>query len=248
MHDALLLRLDAAFAPELFVNHYGSSEIYTFAINQQAVAKPGSAGRAGINTRLRVVRLDGPAADQLAGPDDLAAPLQEGQVIAELLSDEAFEGYHRRPDANAKSLRQGWYFTGDTGYVDRDGELFVTGRVDDMIISGGENISPVDIESVLSLHPAVDEVAVAGLHDERWGQKVVAFIKRRASSPADTADAAALDQHCRDSDLVNFKRPRDYVFVREIPKSPVGKVLRRQLVAGHYEPDDTAPSSPRSTP
>ena len=157
--------------------------------------------------------------------------MEEGQIIAELRSDEAFEGYHKRPDADAKSLHRGWYFTGDTGYVDPEGDLFVTGRVDDMIISGGENISPVDIESVLSLHPAVDEVAVAGVQDERWGQKVVAFVK--VSRPV---DAQALDAHCRDSDLVNFKRPRDYVFVREIPKSPVGKVLRRKLQSGEYEP------------
>ena len=109
-----------------------------------------------------------------------------------------------------------------------------------MIISGGENISPVDIESVLSLHPAVAEVAVAGLFDARWGQKVVAFVKTRAPIAAD-----ALDAHCRISDLVNFKRPREYVFVREIPKSPVGKVLRRMLVAGEYEADgDTSSETP----
>ena len=224
MHDGLLRRLDAAFRPELFVNHYGSSEIYTFAISQDAVAKPGAAGRAGMNTRLRVVPLDA------ATTETMAAPGIEGQIIADLLGDEAFEGYHNRPDANAKSLRDGWYFTGDTGYVDADGDLYVTGRVDDMIISGGENISPVDIESVLSLHPAVDEVAVAGLQDERWGQKVVAFVKTREPVAAD-----ALDAHCRISDLVNFKRPREYVFVREIPKSPVGKVLRRKLVAGEFD-------------
>ena len=231
MHDALLQRLNAAFHPELFVNHYGSSEIYTFAVNQDAVAKPGSAGRAGINTRLRVVKLD------QHDPSALAATMEEGQIIADLHSDEAFEGYHNRPDANAKSLHGGWYFTGDTGYVDTDGDLFVSGRVDDMIISGGENISPVDIESVLSLHPAVAEVAVAGLFDARWGQKVVAFVKTR-----EPIAAAVLDAHCRVSELVNFKRPREYVFVREIPKSPVGKVLRRKLVAGEYEADDT-PSS-----
>jgi 2-furoate---CoA ligase len=223
MHDALLLRLQAAFQPELFVNHYGSSEIYTMAVNQRALDKAGSAGRAGINTRLRVIKLDAASVGQLA------APLEEGQIIADLLSDEAFEGYHKRPDANAKSLREGWYFTGDTGYFDADGDLFVTGRIDDMIISGGENISPVDIESVLSLHPAVDDVAVAGLADPRWGQKVVAFVKSRG-----LVDAMTLDTHCRNSDLVNFKRPREYVFVQEIPKSPVGKVLRRKLVAGDY--------------
>lgn len=224
MHDALLKRLDAAFRPQLFVNHYGSSEVYTFTIDQDAVRKPGSAGRAGVNTRIRVVRLGATT------PDDLAAVGEEGQIIADLAGDEAFEGYWKRPDADARAIRDGWYFTGDTGYLDADGDLYVSGRVDDMIISGGENISPVDIESVLSLHPAVDEVAVAGLRDERWGQRVVAFVKRR-----DAVDAAALDSHCRTSDLVNFKRPREYVFVREIPKSPVGKILRRKLVAGEFE-------------
>ncbi|KAK0359709.1 hypothetical protein LTR94_030248, partial [Friedmanniomyces endolithicus] len=102
--------------------------------------------------------------------------------------------------------------------------------MDDMIISGGENISPVDIESVLSLHPSVDEVAVAGLRDERWGQKVVAFVKAHGE-----VSAEALNEYCRNSDLLNFKRPREYVFVRDIPKSPVGKILRRKLVAGEYE-------------
>ncbi|TDY26772.1 2-furoate---CoA ligase [Paraburkholderia sp. BL6665CI2N2] len=226
MNDGLLKRLSAAFEPDLFVNHYGSSEVYTFSIDQDATRKPGSAGRAGINTRLRVVRLDA------LTPEDLAQVGEEGQIIADLLGDEAFEGYWNRPDANAKSLREGWYFTGDTGFFDADGDLYVSGRVDDMIISGGENISPVDIESVLSLHPAVDEVAVAGVKDERWGQRVVAFVKRR-----EYVDADALDAHCRTSDLVNFKRPREYVFVDDIPKSPVGKILRRKLSAGEYEPD-----------
>ncbi|MDQ7979557.1 AMP-binding protein [Paraburkholderia sp. SARCC-3016] len=229
MSDGLLKRLSAAFEPELFVNHYGSSEVYTFSIDQDATRKPGSAGRAGINTRLRVVKLDA------LSPDDIAEAGEEGQIVVDLLGDESFEGYWNRPDANAKCLRDGWYFTGDTGYLDRDGDLYVTGRVDDMIISGGENISPVDIESVLSLHPAVDEVAVAGVKDERWGQRVVAFIKRR-----EYVDSDALDAWCRQSDLVNFKRPRDYVFVDDIPKSPVGKILRRKLQAGEYTPASNA--------
>jgi 2-furoate---CoA ligase len=230
MHDALLARLVKAFRPQLFVNHYGSSEIYTFTIDQQAAAKPGSAGRAGINARVRVVTLDAKT------PQDLAPTRSEGQIIADLAGDVAFEGYWKRPDADARALREGWYFTGDTGYIDADGDLFVTGRVDDMIISGGENISPVDIESVLSLHPAVDDIAVAGLKDERWGQRVVAFVKRRAP-----VDAGTLDAHCKASDLPDFKRPREYVFVAEIPRSPVGKILRRMLVAGDYTRDPGAP-------
>jgi 2-furoate---CoA ligase len=235
MTDGLLKELQAAFSPELFVNHYGSSEIYTFTIDQNAPKKPGSAGRAGINQMVRVVRLGA------ASPDDIAAPGEEGEIIALLQGDESFEGYWRRPEADAKALRQGWYFTGDTGLFDADGDLFVTGRVDDMIITGGENVSPVEIESCLSLHQAVSEVAVVGLPDERWGKVVTAFIKRSAP-----VEHGHLDTHCRDSGLANFKRPRRYVFVEAIPKSPVGKLLRRLLVAGEYQPEHTAPGSEES--
>jgi 2-furoate---CoA ligase len=223
MTDALLKKLDAAFRPDLFVNHYGSSEIYTVTIDQDAAAKPGSAGRAGINQMVRVVRLGGRSVEETA------ALGEEGEIIALLAGDEAFEGYWRRPDADDKAIRNGWYFTGDTGFKDADGDLFVTGRVDDLIITGGENVSPVEIESRLSLHPAVAEVAVAGLPDERWGKIVCAFVKARSAVAADDLDA-----FCRQSGLANFKRPRRYVFVAEIPKSPVGKLLRRKLVAGEY--------------
>lgn len=223
MTDGLLQRLDAAFQPDLFVNHYGSSEIYTFTIDQNAPAKPGSAGKAGLNTQIRVVSVS--ATD----PAECCPAGEEGQVIATLSGDEAFEGYWQRPDADAKALHAGWYFTGDVGYLDEEGDLFVTGRVDDMIITGGENVLPVEIESCLSLHPAVSEVAVVGLPHERWGQQVTAFLVRGAEVSADELDA-----WCKSSDLANFKRPRDYVFVEAIPKSPVGKILRRLLVAGDY--------------
>jgi 2-furoate---CoA ligase len=232
MTDGLLKELQAAFRPELFVNHYGSSEIYTFTIDQNAPAKPGSAGRAGINEMMRVVRLGA------ASPDELAPVGEEGEIISLMQSDEAFEGYWRRPEADAKAIRQGWYFTGDTGFFDADGDLFVTGRVDDMIITGGENVSPVEIESCLSLHQAVSEVVVVGLPDERWGKVVTAFIKRSAA-----VDHEQLDAHCRDSGLAAFKRPRRYVFVETIPKSPVGKLLRRLLVAGEFEVEKAAPRS-----
>jgi 2-furoate---CoA ligase len=234
MTDGLLQQLQAAFRPDLFVNHYGSSEIYTFTIDQNAPAKPGSAGRAGINQMVRVLRLGA------ASPDEVAKVGEEGEIVALLAGDESFEGYWRRPDADAKALRDGWYFTGDTGYVDADGDLFVTGRVDDMIITGGENVSPVEIESCLSLHAAVSEVAVVGLPDERWGKIVVAFVKRRAA-----VETEELDQFCLVSGLATFKRPRRYVFVAAIPKSPVGKLLRRMLVAGEFEPERDGVTTPQ---
>lgn len=224
MTEGLLKALEAAFKPDLFVNHYGSSEIYTCSINQRAQLKPGSAGRSGINQMIRVVALD------TDNPDERLPVGEEGQIIALMAGDEAFEGYWRRPESDAKAFKSGWYFSSDTGYFDADGDLFVTGRVDDMIITGGENVSPVEIESLLSLHPAVSEVAVVGLPDEKWGKVVTAFISR--SSAVSESD---LDAYCASSALANFKRPRRYVFVTEIPKSPVGKLLRRKLVEGDYQ-------------
>jgi 2-furoate---CoA ligase len=232
MTDGLLRKLNQAFRPDLFVNHYGSSEIYTFTIDQNAIAKPGSAGKAGINQLIRVVKLGTKSASEATFPGE------EGEIIALLRGDESFEGYWQRPDADAKSLRNGWYFTGDTGYVDDDGDLFVTGRVDDMIITGGENVSPVEIESCLSLHPAVSEVAVVGLPDERWGKAVTAFVKRKSA-----VETAELDQFCRASGLANFKRPRRFIFVEAIPKSPVGKLLRRLLVSGEYVVEPRPPAN-----
>ena len=110
MPEGLLRRLDGAFHPDLFVNHYGSSEIFTFAFDQAATEKPGSAGRAGLNARIRVVALGS------THPDEVVAPGEEGQVIADLQGDEAFEGYWKRPEADARALNHGWYFTGDTGH------------------------------------------------------------------------------------------------------------------------------------
>jgi 2-furoate---CoA ligase len=235
MTEGLLRRLNAAFRPELFVNHYGSSEIYTFTIEQNAAAKPGSAGKAGLNTQVRIVPIGS------TNPEALVAPGEDGQIIATLEGDEAFEGYWQRPDADAKALHGGWYFSGDIGHADRDGDIFVTGRIDDMIITGGENVLPTEIESLLSLHPAVAEVAVVGLAHDRLGQQVTAFV-RRAGGVSD----AELDAYCRASHLADFKRPRAYVFVEQIPKSPVGKILRRMLVAGDHQ--GVSPRAPTGNP
>ena len=153
-----------------------------------------------------------------------------GEIIASLSSPEAFAGYWQRPDATAKALRGGWYFTGDLGRLDEDGELYVVGRVDDMVITGGENVYPEEVENVLARAPSVDRVAVVGMPDDRWGQKLVAFVE-----PAQGQQSAdALNAHCRAAGLAGFKCPKEYVFVERIPQSPVGKLLRRELRAGNY--------------
>jgi 2-furoate---CoA ligase len=180
-----------------------------------------------VHSTLRVVTA---SAERRVGPEEIAAPGDKGEIIASLDSDEAFAGYWNRPDADAKALRDGWYFTGDMGWLDADGDLWVAGRVDDMIISGGENIHPVEIEDLLARHDGVKDVAVIGEPDEKWGERVVAFV---VAAPGLTAET--LDQHCRASgDLANFKRPRRLVFVAEIPKTASGKILRRLLRDGRY--------------
>jgi 2-furoate---CoA ligase len=217
-----------AFQPQVFVNHYGSTEIYTFSVRPDVHRKPGCAGRPGLYSALRVVAA---STERRVGPEEIVPTGEKGEIIASLASDEAFAGYWNRPDADAKALRDGWYFTGDMGYVDADGELHVAGRVDDMIISGGENIHPVEVEEVLARHPGVRDVAVVGEPDERWGQRVVAFVV--AAGPGLTAEA--LDAHCRHGgELAPFKRPKRVVFVDEIPKTASGKILRRLLRDGRY--------------
>ncbi len=220
MTGALVERCTSAFHPRVFFNHYGSTEIYTFSIHRDQPAKPGCAGRPALNARLRLVR-----AAEDAGPDDVMEAGAEGQIICHLSSDEAFEGYWNRPDADAKALRGGWYFTGDLGRLDDDGELWIVGRVDDMIISGGENIHPLEVEEVLAHAPGVREVAVIGWPDDRFGQRVVACVVADEGVTSDDLDA-----HCLASDsLARFKRPREYRFVETLPKSPSGKILRRRL-------------------
>ena len=178
MLAALTERCVKAFRPEVFVNHYGSTEIYTFSVFPGVDAKPGCAGRAGLHSTLRIVTA---STERRVGPDETVASGDKGEIIARLDSDEAFAGYWNRPDADARALRDGWYFTGDMGYVDGDGDLFVSGRVDDMIISGGENIHPVEVEEVLARHPPG-----AGCRGHRRARRQVGRARgglRRAAAP-----------------------------------------------------------------
>ncbi len=202
MTSTLVRRCAEVFAPDEFVNHYGSTEIYTFSIGRDQLAKPGCAGRPAVNTRVKLE--------------------PGGEICVHLSSDEAFDGYWNRPDADGKAIRDGWYHTGDTGHLDEDGDLWLDGRVDDMIISGGENIHPLEVEDVLAGHAGVREVAVVGAPDDRWGQRVVAVV-------VGDANADELDAHCLASPLARFKRPREYRFAPELPKSASGKILRRIL-------------------
>jgi long-chain acyl-CoA synthetase len=151
-------------------------------------------------------------------------PLQVGEVWTR--SAQVMKGYWHKPDETAKSITaDGWFRTGDAGYLDADGFLFLTDRVKDMIVSGGENIYPVEIENVLADHPAVADVAVIGVPDSRWGEAVKGIVVVHDGA---TADEDELIDWCRQR-IAHYKSPRSIDFVTELPRNPSGKILKRQL-------------------
>ena len=134
-------------------------------------------------------------------------------------------GYWNNPEATAATLRDGWLMTGDVGRLDEAGYLTLRDRSKDVIISGGANIYPREVEEVLLTHPSVHEVSVVGRPSEEWGEDVVAFV---VPAPGATIDPGALDALCRDH-IARFKRPKDYVVIAELPKNNYGKVLKTEL-------------------
>ncbi|MER2517185.1 MAG: AMP-binding protein [Candidatus Accumulibacter phosphatis] len=153
-------------------------------------------------------------------------PLPAG-VAGEVLvrGETVMQGYWRNPEASAATLRDGWLYTGDVGVLDDDGFLTLKDRSKDVIISGGSNIYPREVEEVLLQHAAVAEVSVIGRPSAEWGEEVVAFVVCRAGLAAPPAE---LDQLCLQS-IARFKRPKNYVFVAALPKNNYGKVLKTEL-------------------
>jgi long-chain acyl-CoA synthetase len=156
----------------------------------------------------------------IADANDGAVPIgAAGEILCR--GDSVMTGYWRNPDATAAALRGGWLHTGDIGAFDSDGYLFLKDRSKDMIISGGSNIYPREVEEVILMHPAVREAAVIGRPDREWGEVVVAFV-------VGEADREALDALCL-AHIARFKRPKDYVFVDALPKNNYGKILKTEL-------------------
>jgi len=134
-------------------------------------------------------------------------------------------GYWRSPEATAATLREGWLWTGDIGVLDADGFLTLKDRSKDLLISGGSNIYPREVEEVLLTAPGVAEAAVVGAPDPEWGETVVAFVVR---TPGSAVTAAELDAHCL-AHIARFKRPRRIEFLPALPKNAYGKVLKTAL-------------------
>jgi long-chain acyl-CoA synthetase len=153
--------------------------------------------------------------------DQELPPGEVGEIVTR--SDCVMKGYWKNPEATARALRGGWLHTGDVGALDAGGFLTIKDRSKDMIISGGANIYPREIEEVLLRHPAVAECSVVGRPHPEWGEEVVAFIVRKSS-----LDTGELDSLCLDN-IARFKRPREYRFVEALPKNNYGKVLKTEL-------------------
>ena len=150
-------------------------------------------------------------------------PKETGEIICK--GDNVMKCYFKNPDANAETLKDGWLYTGDLGFVDEEGFFYIVGRKKDMIIRGGENIYPREVEEVLYAYPGVAEAAVIGVHDEIYGEVPKAFIVMKEDHPALEED---LLQHCREN-LADFKVPQYVEFRSELPKNPTGKIMKGPL-------------------
>jgi acyl-CoA synthetase (AMP-forming)/AMP-acid ligase II len=178
-----------------------------------------SAGQAVLGTDVRVVDADGKD----------CAPGQMGEII--MAGPLLMKGYWKNPEATARAIRDGWFYSGDAGTMDADGYIYVQDRIKDMIISGGENVYPAEVENVLFSHPAVADAAVIGVPDQQWGESVKAMVVLK---PGATATAEEIIEFCVGR-IANFKRPKSVDFVTTLPRNPTGKVLKRELRKPYWE-------------
>lgn len=178
-----------------------------------------SCGFAHKGVELRIVGDDG----------ETLPPGQVGEIAVR--SPQVMRGYWRLPDATARAVKGDWFFTGDAGYLDDKGYLFIYDRVKDMILSGGENIYPAEVESALFGHPAVADVAVIGVPDERWGEAVKAVVVRK---PGSDLGAGELLEWARER-IAGYKLPKSVDFIDILPRNPTGKILKRELRKPYWE-------------
>jgi len=181
--------------------------------DEQSVERLKSCGKAMTGIEIRVVDASG---------EDVATG-EVGEIITR--SPQNMLGYWNQPEATRRAIRGDWFYTGDAGYLDKDGYIYIYDRVKDMIISGGENIYPAEVESALFSHPAVADVAVIGVPDDKWGEAVKAMVVRKPGAevtPDDLIDFAR-------ERIARYKAPRSIDFVDALPRTPTGKILKREL-------------------
>lgn len=214
-NDALRRRAIERFGPDVVFDFYGATELgwVTLVNGREMLERPGTLGRA----------IPG---QEIAAFDEAGRRLPPGEIgVIYTRSRQRMQGYMQDEAATAAACLDDWLTVDDTGWLDDDGYLFLAGRTGDMVISGGINVYPVEIENTLSRHPAIEDVAVIGLPDAMWGERLVAVVVPREGFDPDEAEAWAR-QH-----LAPYKVPRQWEVVFELPRNPTGKVLKRDLVA-----------------
>jgi len=222
--SATMERVINEFCPNIF-NGYGMTEAsLTLLLHpEDALTHLGSCGKPTLISNCRIIANE---PDRDVPPSGVVAPGEIGQLIVR--GPQAMSGYWNNPFETAKKLKAGWLYTGDLFSRDPDGFFTFHGRADDMIVSGGENIYPREVEEILYRCPGIQEAAVVGLPDPKWGSVVTAFV---VCSDPDLA-AETIDQFCKASgDLAGYKRPKRFIFVDALPTNPSGKVLKRELLA-----------------
>lgn len=225
MGRAMADRIRAALPDVAFTENYGQSEAcpITIRCEKHGEGKRETVGRAAANVELAIVDLQG----NVLPPGDI------GDIVTR--GDQVFDSYFNDPEETAKAFRlaEGWLLTGDVGFLDEDGFLTLVDRSRDMLVSGGENIYPAEIENALYQHAAVAECAVFGIPDDRWGEVPAAHV---VLTPGATVSEEELIDFCAQK-IARFKRPRITKFVDSLPKTPVGKIaknkLREPYWAGH---------------
>jgi fatty-acyl-CoA synthase len=199
---------------------YGASEMgwVTLINGYEMLERPGSVGRPLKSQMVRIVRKDGSEA-------------KVGEVgLIQVSNDQMMQGYLNNKDATDEIVDDGWITVEDTGYLDSAGYLYVTGRERDMVISGGVNIYPAEIEEVLLRHPSVDEIAVIGIPDEKWGERLEAVVVAHG----DDFDADEMTDWAK-KQLAGYKVPKDWHLIDEMPRNDVGKILKKDLRARFSE-------------
>jgi acyl-CoA synthetase (AMP-forming)/AMP-acid ligase II len=225
--EDLLRRASARFRCE-FVQFYGMTETCgagTFLANADhdpAKGKLRSCGAAWPGVELKIVAADGVEVPRGA----------VGEVV--IRSPVVMKGYWNKPDATAAAIRDGWMSTGDAAYMDEDGYVFIYDRVKDMIVTGGENVYPAEVENALFGHPAIADAAVIGVPDDTWGEAVKAIVVLKVGAPPDQADIIAWAR----ARIANFKTPKSVDFVDAIPRNLSGKILRRELREPYWKGRD----------
>jgi long-chain acyl-CoA synthetase len=192
-----------------------------------------------IDERRRVGSVGLPIGNEMRVFDDNdreLSPRQVGEIV--LRGPNIMKGYYKNEAATREAFRSGWFHTGDLGFKDEDGFFYVVDRKSDMIIRGGENIYPREIDEVLYGHPQVKEVATIGVTDELYGEEVKSFIVLRAGERATEQQLIAF---CNER-LADFKCPKSIEFVKDIPKGPTGKLLKRELMAKSQRRENDKPA------